>query len=422
MLYYQQQRGLCNSFMINRLQHIMIFGLYTFFSVFLGVVCITISDTFSVGLVGFFIAFLLALSIHIFWIGKEVASKMSIILYDVEDGTNLYQQELKTVRDIIDNLTSIIDTIINDNEQLQGTLDETRDNFDKKISELQDIIEKVKSEKSHHNILHPPLNHNPLPMNANIVTPEPISHNSYNIYDNSLSNSQNHTQPDTPNTQIESPNPPKYSPAIEPQIAPKIDPQIDEYNFLETTADDTFSDLVIPQNLQSATLHNTQEVPESTLEKSMPHHRPIKKSWENLKLQNIDNDEEFAVVDQERIDKHATHNHQGSDQEFNQDLEMTQEQSDSHQSRELRAQLIQQKSHNQPQNNNTDIAYGMDDDEFVDVTQDLEDHQSFDFDDDGEEEAFNKQPPIVKPIAKKEKMHKPQEHNFKQNQGDVVVK
>ncbi|MFT6071969.1 MAG: EAL domain-containing protein (putative c-di-GMP-specific phosphodiesterase class I) [Dasania sp.] len=403
--------------MINRLQHIMILGLYTFFSVFLGVVCITISDSFAVGIVGFFIAFLLGLSVHIFWIGKEVASKMSIILYDVEDGTNLYQQELKTVRDIIDNLTSIIDTIINDNEQLQATLDETKGDFDKKITDLQDIIEKVKSEKSQHNLLHPPLNYNPLPMNANIVTPEPISHNSYNLYDNSLSNVQNYGQPDTKTDppkaypSIESKIVPQISPKIAPKIDPQIDPQIDEDDFLGTTADDTFSDLVIPQNLQSATLHNTQKIPKSTIEKAIPHHSPVKKNRKNLKLQDIDNDEEFAVVDQDRTD-----NHQRNDQELDQDLdlEMTQEQSDSHQSRELREQLTQQKSHNKPQNNNTDIAYGMDDDEFLDVTQDLEDHQSFDFDD--EDEAFNTQPPIPKPIPTKEQLPKSQDHSFNPHQ------
>ena len=108
--------------MVNRPQHIMILCLYALFSVFLGVVFITLSDSFYVG-AGSFFAFLLAFICgHIAWFSTKIVAKLSMMngmiqKLDVSKNTN--QHDIQSVREIINNVTEIITTLISDNENLK---------------------------------------------------------------------------------------------------------------------------------------------------------------------------------------------------------------------------------------------------------------------------------------------------------------
>lgn len=139
--------------MINRPHHTMIFGLYTLFSIFLGIVCITVSNSFYIGLGCFFAIFLTFACGHLFWLGRDVTLKMTHVLYNVEDENNLYQEEVKNIRSMVTNVTDIIQTLMTNNENLQEQAVINQKKYDAQFSEFKTHFEKLTQ---------PPL-HTPLP-------------------------------------------------------------------------------------------------------------------------------------------------------------------------------------------------------------------------------------------------------------------
>ncbi len=137
--------------MINLSQHTMIFGFYTLFSVFLGIVCVIMSNSFFMGIGCFFIFLLTFVCIHLFLLGRETSKKITNILYDVEDGNNMSQQEVKNMRDIITNVTDIIKTLMNDTENLQEQVLHTQKKYDTQFHEFKIDFEKLTLQKEHSN-------------------------------------------------------------------------------------------------------------------------------------------------------------------------------------------------------------------------------------------------------------------------------
>lgn len=135
--------------MINRSQHTMIFGFYTLFSVFLGIVCVVMSNSFVMGIGCFFIFLLTFVCIHLFVLGRETSKKITNILYDIEDGNNMSQQEVKNMRDIITNVTDIIKTLMNDTENLQEQVVNTQKKYDTQFHEFKMDFEKLTLQKQH---------------------------------------------------------------------------------------------------------------------------------------------------------------------------------------------------------------------------------------------------------------------------------
>jgi EAL domain-containing protein (putative c-di-GMP-specific phosphodiesterase class I) len=134
--------------MINRSQHTMIFGFYTLFSIFLGIVCVAMSNSFFMGVGCFFIFLLTFVCIHLFLLGRETTSKITHILYDVEDNNNISQQEVKNIRDIITNVTDIIKNLMTDTENLQEQVANSQKKYDAQFNEFKMDFEKLALQKS----------------------------------------------------------------------------------------------------------------------------------------------------------------------------------------------------------------------------------------------------------------------------------
>lgn len=116
----------------------MIFCLYTLFSVFIGVVFITLSESFYVGSGSFFAFFLSSICIHMGWIGRVVILKIINSLKSNDSNKNKILEDIQNVQDSTNNLTEVVTSIINDNATLQQF--------------VFDIQEKYDSQFDHHNV------------------------------------------------------------------------------------------------------------------------------------------------------------------------------------------------------------------------------------------------------------------------------
>lgn len=226
----------------------MILGLYTLFSIFLGVVFVTFSNSYYIGAGAFFVLLLLFMSGHLFILGREVISKMTIILYDVEDGNNFYQQELKSMQEMVDNLTNVVNDLVNENEQLQEDITQIEQNTTSEIQTLKEEIAQLIED------------------NQNFGDPP-------NIYQNQEHFGINLQEDPPQNTQ--------YEPSSV-QVSQNSKFKSDEEFLTLSDPDNSFSDLSIPGE-------NTKS------DKSLPS-KPFQIDH-HLNIQDLDDDdEEFAMI------------------------------------------------------------------------------------------------------------------------------
>ena len=244
--------------MINRQQHIMILGLYTLFSVFLGVVSITLSDSFYVGIGGFFAFFLTFVCVHIFLLGQNVTTKIMNVLYNIDDNKNAYQQDLKNIRDVVNNVTDIMTNLVNDNNDLQQEIQNHYRKYDTQLSDFKTKIEKLETD-IHKNMHHQTHQAENPAFEKHYVTPEYHAQSEMNVR-------TIHTKPEKN----------KHTVLASPEPERTLSSNTLDEDFLNSYTDDSFSDLTFPKVIE----------------------RPLS----TINLHDVDDDDEFAIVDQKIAD------------------------------------------------------------------------------------------------------------------------